>query len=137
MGVNVTIEKEDKAALRAYAKKRGASMSETLKHGLVLLQHLDPNPEQTRLFQRVFDGLVYPPSHMMSRGFLNVMVSLSENYPQESSKTFWGPDVYLDFQDRTHYELVAEIYARLTKETTQAVPEETLQEETKSEGEVS
>lgn len=108
MGIHLNIEADDKKVLKAYSKARGTTMTGTLKDAFGVLKNLDPIPAQTKLLNTIFEGKYKIPLGMLSRGFIDTLVLLGNNYPDNSSRDFWGSEIYLSLEDKTHGEVLIE-----------------------------
>lgn len=109
--LHVKLSEEDNKKLRAYAEARDMALVDVIRYALTRLYSIeDVDPKKTGALQAAIESMFVVPGKFEIVTFWIVLYMLSQQYPTASSRKFWGPAVYVDVKDRTHKEVVEDIF---------------------------
>lgn len=113
--VHVRFSRSEYDKLDTFCNNRGGKKyTHVIKHALeklYLTEGLDPTKHE--LLTEVLAPRFVVPGNIDPTSFWVFLWTLAQKYPKASSRLFWGDGVYLGVEDRSHKEIVDEIYKEL------------------------
>ena len=120
--IHIALEEPVMIKLEEYSTRVNKTMTAVVEDSLVALfkeastQHIDMLKKLLDSFYMVVNsGFNYP-------SFFSCLYKLAKTYPEESTKEFWGENVYLLQKDLTHEEAFDEVKSRFNKIKEQESP---------------
>lgn len=113
--VHIRFTSNEYNKLDTFCKNRGGqTYTHTVKYALeklYLTEGLDPTKHE--LLTSVLSPRFVIPGNIDPTSFWVFLWTLAQKYPKASSRLFWGDGVYLGIDDKSHKEIVDEIYSEL------------------------
>lgn len=111
MGIHVSLGEALHQQVKDFAQPpRNLSISEVIRIALGRLFATEcPDPKQDTALKIALGRHFSIPKVFPTRSFFIMLYKLSEQYPDSSSKAFWGSVVYISGIDKTHRQVYEEI----------------------------
>lgn len=113
MSIHLRLGDHQEEKLKSFAEARKSNMTAVIRYALdKLYEEEDVDPTREDMLKKILDPLFAIPRGFKLRSFYLTIYLLAGKYPKESSKSFWGPGVYLSSFDMSHKEVLVHIIAK-------------------------